>query len=699
MAYSTSISVTTGSGAPGSLVFDWLQYQAYSDEEYKTNPLINFVEKNIVQGNFPYEESYSTSVRPNGKAAYDYRAAISIEDVYDKATVFVYNDPYLNIGGIGTFSEDAGHARLDWGDIEFTHYDNVASLPTYITKYTGQYVTDLEEWTLSTNIPIFLTNAEASNYIATGDGIANALNNSIPSIPKGSDFEIVNIWTEGTWNTDGTYVSGSDVYHHDVRGRILEGARIATYPADQIVDGALILYVVTSGDFYNCEYSSDGTVWIDAGNQFPYTFLYRKRVDELGHFKFALTSYDNLGIPNFKDETTAQGYLNDDVPITEATNWDEISDHYPDYPNPTGEDDPGTDWGHVYTRCFFQQQYLCGSGAVQEISNALYDTSPNGIWEDIKKGLEMFGQNPMDAVASLMYYPIDLTTVFQYTSSSSSVWFGGYQFQLQSHTVNKLIYPDGFYYCGGLTIQPRTKDWRDIYATRIFIDLPYCGRYELDPAKYMGKYVKVIYYIDLHTGACIACLVDGAGNTRDGKCLDQFNGQMGVNCPITLTDFSGYANAQINTLLGNGGQAISAAQSVGETGAHAAIGSATSAGALMSIGGAAAGGAALGAIQGAKTVYGLTMNNINKFNQTRGGSTGMLNQYANQKPTLIFVYPETDLPANFNAMYGTPSNAGGTISNFYGYFEADTVKLNMPGATESEKEKARALLMGGVYIQ
>ena len=77
----------------------------------------------------------------------------------------------------------------------------------------------------------------------------------------------------------------------------------------------------------------------------------------------------------------------------------------------------------------------------------------------------------------------------------------------------------------------------------------------------------------------------------------------------------------------------------------------------------------------------------------------MLNQYVKQKPTFIFVYPEADIPDNFNAMYGTPSNAGGSISQFYGYFEADTVKLSMPGATESEKAKARDLLINGIYIQ
>ena len=106
----------------------------------------------------------------------------------------------------------------------------------------------------------------------------------------------------------------------------------------------------------------------------------------------------------------------------------------------------------------------------------------------------------------------------------------------------------------------------------------------------------------------------------------------------------------------------------------------------------------MGGIHAANTVYGLSMNNINKFNQTRGGSTGMLNQYANQKPTFIFIYPELDIPDNFNKMYGTPSNYGGTVSSFTGYLEVDTIKLKMDGATESEKAKARNLLMAGIYI-
>ena len=695
-AYIESVTCAGPGSNPASLVFAWALpgYQAYSDEAYKTDPKIIF--------DYTYKTMYAVyghelasgideSFIPSG---YEGRLAISIEDVLNNAHIIIHSRPSLLTDNI-PWSGERGESALGPEHIVLTPYANAGSVPSLVS-YNDNRVIEIT-WTLQTNIPIFKTNAEASEYIEYGDNIASALNNNVPSV-EGRAFEIINVWTEGTWTANGfTPGTGATTHHRDVRGRIVEdqGGFVVMYPEPGINNGGLIYTCVVSGTVTDLEYSEDGVTWIPA-HTFPYDYFYRPRVDEVGTFKFALTFYTNR-VPIFKDAETADAYMDGDVGIEEAINWPEISNDYPDVPGgdvPTGEPDDGTDWGSVYTQSFFHHQYLMEEGAIREVSNDLYDISPNGIWEAIKKGLDMYGDNPMDAVMSLMYYPLDLTTVFTQTSNTTSIWFGGYQYTLQSHTAERLLYPDGYFDCGGIDFVPKFRNWRDTKAMRVFVDLPYCGRYELDPSKYWGKHVNVIYYIDTHTGGCIACLVEGTADSgRDGKCLDQFNGQMGVNCPITLTDFSSYANAQINTLLGGGGQAVNTAIQTTEAGANAAaIGSA--AGALGAVGGAGV----LGAVNGAKTVYGLMMNNINKFNQTRGGSTGMLNQYANQKPTFIFIYPEMDNPANFNELYGQPSNFGGTVMNFSGYFEADQIKLNMPGATENEKEKARTLLMNGVFI-
>ena len=76
----------------------------------------------------------------------------------------------------------------------------------------------------------------------------------------------------------------------------------------------------------------------------------------------------------------------------------------------------------------------------------------------------------------------------------------------------------------------------------------------------------------------------------------------------------------------------------------------------------------------------------------------MRNEYTHQAPAFIIEYPEKDIPGDFYDIHGGPSNYSGSVSSFKGYLECEQIQLRMPGATQAEKEKARALLMGGVYI-
>ena len=691
MSKFTTRTVTLGGGGTAVLMFDWVSYCANSDEEYKTNPKV-YLKQQVKNAYANYAECHTDGVTINGLQEYNKRAAISIESIIATGSVYAYTDPNLTISHIAAFSGEEGNSFLGYEHIVFSPFSGNASANYY--NWGGSSIVEMPYFDLSTNIPIFETNADAAQYIQYGDNIQNAVNNDVPTV-QGRYFEIINIWTEGTWDANGfTPATGATQHFRCVRGRVDDERGLVMWKESGINEGGLIYSIRDTGSTHDLQYSNDGITWHDT-HTFPYSFFYRPREDEVGTFKFALTFYTNR-VPIFETEEQAGDYTNGDIDINEALNYTDISNNYPgsdaDLGNNTGDPDDGTDWGSVYTRSFFHNIYLLGEGALGEISDALYDTTPGGKWEDIKKGIEMFGDNPIESVISLMYFPLDLDTVFTNSGATSNIYFGGYNFQMQSHTASQVIYLQGYYVCGSVYIEPTFNNWRDIKAMRLFIDLPYCGRYELDTQKYLGKRIKVVYYIDLYSGACLACLVEGGSDSdNQGICLDQFNGVIGQRIPITLTDFSGHANAMINTLLGNGGQAVNSGLNIAN---EAAAGST-----MLSVAGGAATAAGFGAVQAAKTVYGLQMNNINKFNQTRGGSSGMLNQYANQKPTFIFVYPEADIPSNFTQMYGNPSNAGGSISQFFGYFEADTVKLNMPGATESEREKARALLMGGVFIQ
>lgn len=539
---------------------------------------------------------------------------------------------------------------------------------------------------ISTNFPIFLTKEDAQQYIYDGTGLARAINYTTPSEPDGEEFEITNIGTTGTFSEFGASI-GEDRYYRNVKGKIVNG-KLAVYPIPGIDDGTLKYGVKLLGELYGCTYSVDGVTWQDT-DTFPFDFFYRERDKEIGTFKFALT-FSEISTPIFSDEEKAEDYVNDRIGIEESENWNEISRYYPDVVNGTGVSDDTTEFGEVYTKAFFSQQYICSTDAIQEISNGLYDVSEGGFFEKIKKGVEMFGNNPIDSVFSLVYYPFNLNQIFHNTSSQNYVYFGGYKYDL-SHAVNKIIYPNGYLDLGTFNLKPTFKNYRDYEPySKLRVYLPYIGWHQLDIKRYIGKSVKVRYYIDTRTnGTCTACLI------VNNLLTDYFVGQIGVQFPMTLTDFSSYSNSQIATLLGG------ASGVVGDVtgGVSGVVGNERGAMPMPGMSALSIASAEIG-VAGSigKSVYQLGQNNINNYNATKGCSTSLMNQYLPQEVLFEFEMQEIDETKNAPSLRGYPSNASGTLNNFSGYLEIQEIDLICPGATESEKSELITLLNNGVRI-
>ena len=575
-------------------------------------------------------------------------------------------------------TEDPEETREDVGSIYFPRETVMASTDGI---YTG---------TLATNIPVFLDAAAYATYIDPNKtdtqrlmALRKAVNYSdIPVEPEGDAFQITNPWQHGTWTAAGVSPD-TDIAYRNLRGKILWGS-MALYDGGYD-DGSLKIGIKFRGEFSVLEYSVDNINWTTV-TALPWNFFFKVRTNELGTFNYGL-ALGNGTIPKFKDEETADGFIDGTVPITEADNWDEISPNYPD-PTVPGDPDNVTEFGEVGARSIFSQQYVVPLAVMYEIANTFYDTTTAGLWDDIKKGLQMYGDSPIEAIENLSYYPCDLTAIFPGTSQSH-IYFGGYQMNLTQGDVYKIANPDGSKDLGSVVFNRIYNNWMDFEPyCKLFVNIPYCGEYQLDLSEYYGKTLAVKYFIDTRTGSCCCVL------TADGHLVDKFNGQMGVQMPIKLTDFSAYANAQIQTLLGMGGQAAQNSGNIAQA-ANAGI-SGGAAGAAIAGAGALAVG--MGGAIGAKTVYGLAQNNINRFNKTKGGSTSMLNMYMPQTICFTFEMNKPDVPKNFYQMNGYPSNVGGRIGSFTGYLKCDTVKLNMPGATDLEYEKARGLLLSGVYL-
>ena len=549
---------------------------------------------------------------------------------------------------------------------------------------------------ITTNIPIFDNSNDALSYLNANTqadaltALQRAINYKDPTIEPDSDEKFINNYgVLQKWTVNGKEeVHSTSLIYRTFRMKVTAG-KISFYKIEGIDNGALKMGIKYSDDFnaISIGYSEDGGNTYTFVDSLPYDFIYRTRENELGEFYACPVDATKLdtNIPLFEDETTADGYNDGTVDITDALNWGTVS-QYTTITNGTGTEDEETEFGQVYAKNFFSQVYLCGATAIQEIANALFDTDATGIthfWEKIKEGVEMYGNDPMQSVQGLTYFPVNLTSLFTNYSSQQYVYFGGYKLDL-SVAVNRLIFPDGYKTIGTFVLKKTFKNWRDYEPySKVYIYLPYVGTYQLDLARYYDKTTEIRYYIDVRTGGCVACLI------ADGVLLDYYNGQMGVQMPITLTDKSSYANAQIETLLGGLKHEGSVLQGAGQTGSAGG-----SAGAYVAV----AQGTAGTMLNASITTYKLTENNLNNYNKTKGGSSSMLNEYLPQYATLIFEIQQDDPTANHDMLLGMPTNESGTVGSFSGFLQVDSVNLQCGIATPNEKKEILSALLNGIFI-
>lgn len=594
--------------------------------------------------------------------------------------------------------------RVDYGAWTTDTYHTTNDLPNQQGAfYTENGYIRIDEC----NIPLLFTNApeEYEEYLwyllnpdqdldfSRYDPVTNPCPLSIYSkaynyiseeVP-GQEFSITNVWNHGTWTVYGCTTT-TPPKTLGVRGKLTDGSKLSFYNIPGISNGKLKLGIKLTGEVEACEYLNENGAWVPT-TTFPYTFLYRKREDELGTFDFALQDISSP-FPIFDSEHKADLYNQGLLDPSEALNWDRISMYYPPT-NPTETGETATTMGEAGNRGIFSQYYIVPLTVLYELANGLYDTDSGGMFEDIKKGLEMYGQDCIEAVSNLAFYPLDLTAVLP-GASQPHIYFGGYKFELTSGTAYRVANHNGYKTLGSMTIKRAFNSWRDYEPyTKLYIFIPYAGTFQLDLSRYYGKLTELRYYFDITCNMALVCLL------ADGKLTDYWNVQMGVNMPITMTNFAMYAQTQIQTLIGGVQSGVGGSVDIaGQTSGALSKG-------LGSTASGVAGGVAAGLMIDKtimKTAYGLSQNNINNYNKTKGGATSLLNEFLPQYPYFIFETQEDCAPDNYGDMFGYPSMKSGSINSFGGFLKVHDVKLNCPGATESEKEKIIALLKQGVYI-
>lgn len=510
---------------------------------------------------------------------------------------------------------------------------------------------------INTNIPLFLTRDQAFEFLRTGDNTGQ-LNGASVIEPDEYDYYIYN-------RVSSTVGSGFD-YAGFYRFKMNPNERMCFYKSlsenSKMFDRTLLGYdgaeIIYKGD---SEYQ----------DVMPQTFV-------LDHDRFlgeqikwnTGTTYTpvtySTNIPTFDTLEHARNYIatGDETGIIDK--WRESGIVDPSIGDPTDETPQGEN-GMVYT--FGGGMYRLTNKQLADFYGEIFNNDPD-IIHAILEGLQLFGDNQINAIKDVTYYPFDIDNVAT-LSNGSDIYLGGYK--IKSTTGDRVQKNNKLINMGSQYFAPPygDRDFRNYEPfCKLYVMLPYAGVHELQISKYIGKYVTIKMAVDLATGQGTYFIYSGQ------TIMDSFDCCIGAHRPITATDHARHVSDTVNAVLQTGQGALQSFVQ-GATENLATFGSATNT-----------------VLQGYQA-----MNIANDPPMsTRGSFTAGTGLFDVKSPYFIFAQQKPQAPANLLQLKGKPSSAGGKMRNFSGYLECASVDLPSFSGTQEEAEELISILKGGIYI-
>lgn len=412
-----------------------------------------------------------------------------------------------------------------------------------------------------------------------------------------------------------------------------------------------------------------------------------------GSYMYGFELSTNIYI--FKDRASAEDAI-ENGDYSEAVNYAEVGGGGSYNPPDFGTEEQTTTFGSGADTSPFMQTYILSRNALIQVAQAWYNDTP-ATMRDIISGLDMFGDMPQEALAGVTMYPFD-ASILMNTTSQQYIYFGTYQLSLGS-AINKAISlkSNAYLDCGTIFLASLQHSYKDFEPyTTLDVYLPYIGWERIDISLVINKSVNVRYYVDIHTRACVACII------ANGVFIAQYAGNIGVGLPTCGADYQGYANAMASTILGGASNVYSGAKGM-QGAAMGALGNMVSgAGLGMSIAGGV-GGVALGAASVAANTA-ATLNKMDTMGtpadhpQIKGGFTSCLGTYLPQYVIWRYIIHDTVEPTSFNELCGRPSSASGNVGSFGGFLSCKSVNLNTNGMLDAEASEVYSLLKNGIYV-
>ena len=276
--------------------------------------------------------------------------------------------------------------------------------------------------------------------------------------------------------------------------------------------------------------------------------------------------------------------------------------------------------------------------------------------------------NPTDGIITWQQVFLPVTQAYQ-----DYIYLGDYKTGVDHVPV--ITQQKVFKEFGIIDIPRYFNDYRDYTETEVSMYLPFIGYVDIDSRDAIGCKLTLRYSMDVITGPCVATISPKVGD--NAECCYMFTGNCAVQLPITAADRS----RMLSGLISGASNGFGAGGKVGGLfGGGAGAGVGAGVGAVL--------GGALGAVSG----YFGGVQKSNGFSANAGALT------IYKTP---FVIIHRSIPADpllFDSYYGNPASVTATLKNLHGFTRVRECYIDIPTATDTEKQMIESYLKTGVIL-
>lgn len=516
------------------------------------------------------------------------------------------------------------------------------------------------------NFPIMEKSGAPSDYIDDED-TSDIYNSEVEPVDYSNPPNMYYMYSR-LYSLDSNYANKREEYDRKVEFRVPDGIRMCYYRDNE--SRSNVMLSIEPCEFKSREYvNGSWTAWVTMTDLSIYASHYFADIESNNYIEFNNRYYYssvNTNIPLAKNEDDAELYLDHSI------NDDEMYIQQREHPNKTGDgvDSQLSDLQDNSVRAILSRMYNMTYANLVILSNVIFNNDATEM-DNLLKGLEMYGNNPIACIADLYYTPIDLSD-FTDDTVTNSVKFGSYLAQPANLSVKQINFNHGVKTLCNTFIYGQFGDWRDQELVSYELYLPFVGLTPLDNSIFVNHTltVKVTYDLRSHNMKYYVF--------ADNKLIFTKECSLGVNFVIMGNDTSGKA---IQNLQNLSGLARSAAQ-IGLSVASPlnAVGLASGAGDLAT--------SAVSSI----------------VNMTKEAPTMMSGNVSPASACNDILYPfllikiqQHTYPAKLNSVYGMPCNVVNKIGNSRGYtiVEHPNIIGNM---LDEERAEIEQLLSTGIII-